>query len=106
MRNSIIAIAALFLSISMFASNEPIDRLDKQVVKEMSADQRMARISVLEERVSVIQDIDMKSLERSERKQVKGELQYIQHEMKAHTSGGIYISSGALVIIIILLIIL
>ncbi|MDA0973781.1 MAG: hypothetical protein O2867_08615 [Bacteroidetes bacterium] len=50
--------------------------------------------------------MDLKSLERAERKEAKQEMRYIQKEMKALGNGGIYISTTALVIIIILLIIL
>jgi hypothetical protein len=71
----------------------------------MDESQMQARYEILEARVLEIQALNLKTLERTERKAVKSELRYINKEMKALGNGGIYISTTALVIIILLLII-
>lgn len=72
----------------------------------MDESEMQARYEILEARILEMQSMDLKSLERAERKEAKQEMRYIQKEMKALGNGGIYISTTALVIIIILLIIL
>jgi hypothetical protein len=96
---------ALLLAMSSFASSSPVERLDKQTIKAMDESQMQARYEILEARVIEIQALNLKTLERAERKAVKNELRYINKEMKALGNGGIYISTTALVIIILLLII-
>lgn len=106
MKQVILVMLMFVMSSAVYASTEPLVRLDKQTVKSMDESEMQARHELLEARVLEIQAMDLKSLERIERQQVKQEMRYIQKEMKALGNGGIYISTTALVIIIILLIIL
>ena len=96
---------ALLLATSLIASSSPVERLDKQTIKSMDESQMQARYEILEARIWEIKAMDVKSLDRTERKAVKDEMRYINKEMKALGNGGIYISTTALVIIILLLII-
>lgn len=66
---------------------------------------REERLVELEERVYEIRDMDLENMERSERKVIRNELKDIQKEMKVQ-GGGLYISVGAAIIIVLLLIIL
>ncbi len=74
MNKLILILTAFSLSSSAFASGEPAVRLEKETVKAMDDSQMQARHKLLEARVLEIQAMDLKSLERAERQQVKQEL--------------------------------
>ena len=65
----------------------------------------VAQQEILESRLIEINAMDKSNLTRSEKKELKKEVNAIQKEMKT-LGNGIYISAGAAIIIIILLIIL
>ncbi len=56
-------------------------------------------------RLREIKDMDIQSLSRSEKKELRKEVKGIKREMKANNNG-IYLSVGAIIIIILLLILL
>jgi len=96
----------LSLSFSLIAG-DAIKPLDRKAIKNMSQEQRQIRVNVLEKRLKEIQSMDLQSLGRSDKKEIKMEVKDINKELKRHAiSGGVYISVGALIIIILLLIIL
>lgn len=96
----------LCFSFSLIAG-EAITPLDRKTIKNMSQEQRQIRVNVLEKRLKEIQSMDLASLGRSDKKEIKMEVKDINKELKRHAiSGGVYISVGALIIIILLLIIL
>jgi hypothetical protein len=64
-----------------------------------------ARVTELTQRLEEIKAMDHKSLTRAEKKALRGEVRSIKKEMAA-LSGGVYISIGAILIIILLLILL
>jgi hypothetical protein len=64
-----------------------------------------ANMQILAQRVQEIREMDMSTLERSEKKELKSELREINKEIKRN-GGGIYLSVGALLVVIILLILL
>lgn len=61
-------------------------------------------IKAMEMRLEAIKSMDIRSMSRPERKAIKQEVKSIKKKMDS--SGGIYISVGAVILIIILLIIL
>lgn len=61
-------------------------------------------IQLMIDRVYEIKEMDKSSLTIAERKELKKELRAIKHDLKAVT--GIYLSIGALIIIILLLILI
>jgi hypothetical protein len=66
----------------------------------------IALVNTLSARLDEIALIDKASLPRSERRALKKEVRSINKQLKAANSGGVYISVGALLIVIILLILL
>lgn len=64
-----------------------------------------ARAEELVNRLEEIKAMDMKSLSRSEKRELRKEVRSIEKEMKT-MNGGVYISVGALLVIIILILIL
>lgn len=59
----------------------------------------------LTQRLEEIKAMDMKSMSRAEKKQLRGEVRAIKKEMKA-MSGGVYLSVGAVVLIVLLILLL
>lgn len=57
-------------------------------------------------RLMEIKSMDLKSLSRAEKKELRKEVKGIRKELKAEHKTGIYLSFGAIVIIILLLILL
>jgi len=106
--NTFLIALSLILSSTAMASGDTdnIDRLTKKEVKAMSADEMADRATVLEARILEINTIDTEALDRSERKALKKETRYIERELGALGKGGIYISTGTLLVIIILILIL
>lgn len=84
---------------TMFVSNEL--KATPGPVKAKSENQA-AEARVLENRLQKINSMDVSSLSRSERRALRREVRTIDSRLRA-LSGGIYISVGALIIILLLL---
>ncbi|SIS61256.1 hypothetical protein [Belliella pelovolcani] len=63
------------------------------------------RLDEIESRVNEIKAMDFTELSKEERKEIRSELKELKKEAKSN-GGGLYISTGALIVILILLIIL
>ena len=63
------------------------------------------RAAQLEKRLEEIRDLDKSKLSRKERKALRGEVKAIKKEM-ADISGGVYLSVGAIILIVLLIILL
>jgi hypothetical protein len=79
---------------------------EKAKIAAMTDDQREALIQHMEGRVNEIYAMDMSKLSAEERKSLRDEVKGIKKESKWVRGGGIYISVGALLVIILLLILL
>jgi Skp family chaperone for outer membrane proteins len=64
------------------------------------------RVTRLTQRLEEIRAMDVEKLSKSEKKALKAEVRSIKKEMKKAASGGVYISVGALLLIILLIILL
>ena len=91
--------AALFVFFSLSASASTITS-DSSIVTTNEI-----RVQQMTERLQEIKAIDKSSLTKSEKKELRKEVVEIKKEMKV-ISGGVYVSIGALLLILILLIIL
>jgi len=100
---------AYFLSfVLLFTSLGPVamakDGEDKPENKELNPKDQ-TRLKELDSRFLEIKAMDFKSMEKSERKEVRKELREINKESK-EIGGGVYISSAAIIIILLLILIL
>lgn len=110
MKKKIYLIAAtLMFTLAAFSSkaatidgNTPVTR---ENVAMMTPEQKQARIEEIKERVDEIKTMDKSQLTRAERKALRKELKGYRHEARA-MSGGIYLSVGAIIIIILVLILI
>lgn len=92
-----LAITFLFISPSVFG-NTPGSK------PELTSEQKV-RLEQIVRRVEEIRTIDRSGLTRAERKQLKEELRQLKQEAKV-MKGGVYLSVGAIIIIILVLILL
>ena len=88
-------------------ANGPVEKINREKVRQMTKSEHLQRVQILEKRVAEIKDIPNSSLSAKGKKDLKSELNYIKKEMKMHQqAAGIYISGSALLIIILLIILL
>lgn len=90
----------LFMAVPAF-SNETTP-----AVKNNNPTEAAARAEVLNSRLEEIKAMDFKSMTRSEKKALRKEVRSIEKEMKQINDGGVYISVGGIIIILLLLILL
>lgn len=77
---------------------------NKKDKEELSPEQK-ERLSEIEVRVEEIKAMDFSEMSKEERKEVKNELKDMKVEAK-QMGGGVYLSVGAIIIILLLLILL
>lgn len=65
-----------------------------------------ARVEVLSHRLEEIKAMDINSLSRKEKRELRKEVRSIEKELKQTNAGGVYISVGGIIIILLLLILL
>lgn len=75
-------------------------------VATMTAAQKEANVNAIKLRVEEIRNMDMSTLSRAERKELRSELRAMKFEANESSSGGIYLSLGAIIIVILLLILI
>lgn len=73
--------------------------------KELTTEQK-ATLDSIENRVNEIQHMDKSKLSKEEKKELKMELKTMKKQAKALGGGGIYLSVGAVLIIILVLILI
>ncbi|MGM0944077.1 MAG: hypothetical protein ACQEW9_02775 [Bacteroidota bacterium] len=96
-------IAALFLS-SQFLLAAP-DGTGKDSKKEELTPEQVEALERIENRVEEIRAMDFSEMSRVEKKEIRAELKTLKAEAKANNNG-IYISTGAIIIILLLILIL
>ena len=65
-----------------------------------------AEVRVLTARLTEIKEMDLSNMKSSEKKALRKEVRSIKKELKEQASGGVYLSVGAILIIVLLLILL
>jgi cytochrome c-type biogenesis protein CcmH/NrfG len=73
--------------------------------KELTEQQKL-RVEQMTQRVEEIKKLDRSDLSDSEKQDLKTELQDMKKEAKAVSNGGVYLSVGVLLVIIIVLLLL
>jgi hypothetical protein len=74
-----------------------------EINASMTAEQKQARIEAITTRVNEIKNMDRSQLSNTDRKALRMELRALKHESR-RLGSGIYLSLGAVVIIVLLLI--
>lgn len=105
----ITCIAVFMLNVSWVNASEPPK--DKKARSEIAQTRKEtlelsdAEIQKLTARVNEINQLDLKSLTRKEKKELKKELRDIKEKLNI-TANGIYIGGGALLVIIVIILLL
>ena len=76
----------------------------KETVAGMTDEQKAARIEVMKNRVQEIKETKKSELSRADRKDMRTELKTMNKEAKEIGHGGIYLTLGGIIIIILVLI--
>lgn len=95
------SLATLLLILGMATSGQANTVTNTAPVTE-TPEQRAA---ILKDRLEEIKAIDKKKLTRKEKKALRTEVKMIRHEL-AQISGGVYLSVGAIVLIVLLILLL
>ena len=98
------SLSVLMLFVSVVPSAKAKKDEPEPNKKELSSEDQ-ARLDELDDRFLEIKAMDFKAMEKSERKEVRKELREINKESK-DLGGGVYISTGAIIIILLLILIL
>jgi uncharacterized protein (DUF885 family) len=101
-------IMALLLTITVTNTSAAITydkRPKKEKVADMTEEQKRARLEEMKSRVNEIKAIDRSTLTKADRKALKKELREMNKEARI-MKGGIYLSVGAIIIIILVLILI
>ncbi|WP_127131289.1 hypothetical protein [Pseudoflavitalea rhizosphaerae] len=85
-------------------STDPIRT--KKEVAAMTTSEKEARVAAIIKRVEEIKAMDRSKLSGSERKELRKELRSLNKEAKIFGRGGIYLSVGAILVIILILILI
>ena len=93
----------LLLTVVLLASSSVMANDVKS--KPALTENQIARISDLTRRVEEFKNMDKSDLSRTQRKALRNELIDIKKEVKA-TNGGVYLSVGAIIIILLVLILI
>jgi hypothetical protein len=91
-----------FIPLQSFAAN--VEEPTTLVVPKETESKESANAKALELRLGEIKAMDMSTLKSSEKKDVRKENRSLKRELK-DISGGVYISAGAVIVILILLIV-
>jgi hypothetical protein len=95
----------LLLSLFVFSAEGVLANESKPAEpRELTAEQQ-ARLNQISRRVEEIRAMDFRSLNRSDRQELKNELKELKKEAKV-MKGGVYLSVGAIIIIILVLILI
>ena len=104
MKKSILCFMVMFLSLGTFAS--PLMAAEGAPATESSIPEEMpAEVRVMLDRLNEIKDMDKSALTRMEKKELRVETRAIKSAMRA-SGNGIYLSVGALLIIIIIILLI
>ncbi|MBE7175771.1 MAG: hypothetical protein INR69_05170 [Mucilaginibacter polytrichastri] len=102
-------ILASFLSVSaanVFAADFDRHIPTKEEVAAMTNAEKTTRVEAIKQRAEDIKAMDRSQMSRAERKELRSELRTMEKQAQALGSGGVYLSVGAIIIIILVLIII
>lgn len=106
MKKAIVAVSvlALITSSGHFVPAQAGPVPTKKEVRNMTEEEKSARLNAIEKRVNEIKEMDFSTLSSTEKKALKKELKEAKKEAQAVR--GVYLSIGAIIIIILLLILI
>lgn len=101
----IVTIMFTFGGMVLAAPTSPADLPDRKTA-ELTEAEIEARLEMMRARVAEIRAMDKSELTRAERRALKKELREMNQQARSWGSGGVYLSVGAIIVIILLLILI
>ena len=95
----------LLTVLAIFLSAQFVDAKPKNDPKKELTEAQQIRLAEMEERIEEIKAMDFKSMSKDEIKSVRSELKEMKEEAKK-ANNGVYLSVGAIIIILLILILL
>lgn len=114
MKKTVLSIMAVFVIIFCFPNTAKAETEKTPVAVVATSTVAIVDASVLTARVEAIKAMDFSALNASERKELRKELRTIKTDLKksnthdeyaTHGNGGIYLSVGAIILIVVLLLV-
>jgi hypothetical protein len=105
MKKIVLCLMAAFLSLTFIPLQSFAATTDKPSSLVVPKPSESAEAKALELRLNEISAMDMSKLKSSEKKEMRKEVRSIKKELR-DIGGGVYLSAGALILIVILLIVL
>jgi hypothetical protein len=99
----------LLLSTMTFSPSVKADELPlnpQPRTEELSEAEIQTRLAQMRARVAEIRSMDKSGLTKAERKALRNELKEMNQQARSWGSGGVYLSVGAIIVIILLLILI
>lgn len=96
----IISAFAAFLAVPFYSSGE-----NPTPVAHVSKEERNVQNQAIVHRLNQIDAIDKSTLSKEEKRELRKEVIAIRDRLKTNDSGGVYLSAGAIIIILLILII-
>lgn len=100
-----LSLYAMILLVSLSSFSSPIIAAEKNSKTPTETKEVQAEVAKLETRLETIRAMDKSTLDRSEKRVLRKEVRAIKSELKDKRHG-VYVSVGAFIIIILLLVIL
>ncbi len=100
------AIAIILSATAMQANASTVKENLKEKVAAMTTEQKEARGEAMKTRIAEIKEINKSDLNRNDRREMRTELKDMNKEAKAIASGGVYITIGGILLIVLILILI
>ncbi len=100
------AIALMLSGTAMQANASTVKQNLKESVAAMTAEQKEARGEAMKTRIAEIKEINKSDLSRNDRREMRTELKDMNKEAKAMAGGGVYLTVGAILLIVLILILI
>lgn len=99
-----LALVALVFSAQLLVA-APTTHVNSKKDKVELTDAQTARLAEIQSRVDEIKEMDFSKMDKTEKKDVRMELKEMKEEAK-RAGGGVYISVGAIIVILLILILI
>lgn len=101
----LIVLAILILTCSLGYASATVRTVEKDPVESLTPQQKV-RLQIITLRVKEIKSIDKSELNRDEKKSLRTELKQLKKEARGMAAGGVFLTVGSLLAVIVLLVVL
>ena len=96
----------VYIAVLLFVTCTPIQsNAEGGPISISATEKESAELKALINRVNEINAMDRSTMSRSEKKEIRKELRATKREVNRHSNGGVFISTGLIILILVLIII-